>query len=106
MKLVSRLTELDGCAGALAGGKGANLGDMLRAGLPVPPGFVVTTDAYRFFVAANSLQAEIERLARSAPPDDLAALSAAADAVAALFAAATMPPEVAAAVREAYAALG
>lgn len=32
---------------ALAGGKGANLGELIRAGLPVPPGFVVTTDAYR-----------------------------------------------------------
>ena len=29
-----------------AGGKGANLGEMTRAGLPVPPGFVVTTDAF------------------------------------------------------------
>ena len=28
------------------GGKGANLGEMTRAGLPVPPGFVVTADAY------------------------------------------------------------
>lgn len=31
---------------ALAGGKGANLGELVRAGFPVPPGFVVTTDAY------------------------------------------------------------
>ncbi len=29
-----------------AGGKGANLGELTRAGLPVPPGFVVTADAY------------------------------------------------------------
>lgn len=32
---------------ALAGGKGANLGELVRAGFPVPDGFVVTTDAYR-----------------------------------------------------------
>ena len=32
---------------ALVGGKGANLGEMTRAGFPVPPGFVVTVDAYR-----------------------------------------------------------
>jgi phosphoenolpyruvate synthase/pyruvate phosphate dikinase len=36
-----------------AGGKGANLGALVRAGLPVPPGFVVLTGAYRAFVAAN-----------------------------------------------------
>src|SRR3954462_15335140 len=32
-----------------AGGKGANLGELTRAGLPVPPGFVLTTAAYRAF---------------------------------------------------------
>ena len=31
---------------ATAGGKGANLGELTRAGLPVPPGFVVTAEAY------------------------------------------------------------
>lgn len=40
----------------LAGGKGANLARLLSMDLPVPPGFVVTTGAYREFVAANSLQ--------------------------------------------------
>ncbi|MDX6702092.1 MAG: rifampicin phosphotransferase, partial [Baekduia sp.] len=33
-----------------AGGKAANLGELTRAGLPVPPGFVITTQAYREFV--------------------------------------------------------
>ncbi len=30
----------------LVGGKGANLGEMTNAGIPVPPGFIVTADAY------------------------------------------------------------
>ncbi|HEU5439603.1 MAG TPA: PEP/pyruvate-binding domain-containing protein [Ktedonobacterales bacterium] len=38
------------------GGKGANLGRLLRLGLPVPPAFVVTTAAYRAFLAANDLE--------------------------------------------------
>ncbi len=38
---------------ALAGGKGASLGDMTRAGLPVPPGFVVCADAFRSFLEAH-----------------------------------------------------
>src|SRR5262245_25340763 len=38
---------------ALVGGKGANLGEMARAGFPVPAGFCVTTAAYREFVAAS-----------------------------------------------------
>ena len=35
---------------SLAGGKGANLGEMTRANIPVPPGFVITTDAYFTFL--------------------------------------------------------
>jgi phosphohistidine swiveling domain-containing protein len=50
----------------LAGGKGANLGELVRAGLPVPPGFVVTTDAYRQFVGANDLTEQILDPRRSA----------------------------------------
>lgn len=42
---------------ALVGGKGANLGEMTRAGLPVPPGFCLTADAYRDFIAAAGLAA-------------------------------------------------
>ncbi|HMK73315.1 MAG TPA: PEP/pyruvate-binding domain-containing protein, partial [Myxococcaceae bacterium] len=38
---------------ALLGGKGANLGEMTRLGLPVPPGFTVTTEACRAFLAAG-----------------------------------------------------
>jgi pyruvate, orthophosphate dikinase len=38
---------------ALLGGKGANLADMARLGLPVPPGFIITTDACRSFSAAG-----------------------------------------------------
>lgn len=39
----------------LAGGKGANLARLWKMRLPVPPGFVITTEAYRAFLAANSL---------------------------------------------------
>ncbi len=43
----------------VAGGKGANLGELTRAGLPVPPGFVLTTDAYRAYVATTGIGDEI-----------------------------------------------
>ncbi len=44
---------------ALVGGKAGKLGELVREGLPVPPGFVVTTEAYRQFVAANGLDAVV-----------------------------------------------
>ena len=106
MRLVSWLADLGKGDAALAGGKGANLGELLRASLPVPPGFVVTTAAYRHFVAANSLQPQIERLAQAASPEDLSALTTAANAIADSFTRAIMPAELATAIREAYATLG
>ena len=44
--LVSRFEELRLGDAASVGGKGANLGEMTSAGLPIPPGFVVTAEAY------------------------------------------------------------
>lgn len=41
------LDDVAACDGELVGGKGANLGECVRAGLPVPPGFCVSTEAYR-----------------------------------------------------------
>ncbi|UMZ72795.1 PEP/pyruvate-binding domain-containing protein [Natranaerofaba carboxydovora] len=45
-----------------AGGKGTNLGEMITAGLPIPEGFVVLTNAYRRFVEGNNLAEKIKGL--------------------------------------------
>ena len=50
MSYVVEFADLGRADIAVAGGKGANLGELTRAGLPVPPGFVLTTAAYRAFV--------------------------------------------------------
>jgi pyruvate,water dikinase len=60
-----------------AGGKGASLARMAAAGLPVPPGFHVTTDAYRHF--ADGLRDQILRAVDTDRPE------VAADKIAALF---------------------
>jgi len=48
----------------LVGGKGANLGEMYSANLPVPNGFVVTAQAYEYVIAYNKLQPEIIKIIR------------------------------------------
>src|SRR5690606_1847335 len=47
---------------ALAGGKGANLGELIAAGLPVPDGFVVTTAAYAELIDRCGIAERIPRL--------------------------------------------
>ncbi len=79
---------------ALAGGKGANLGELVRAGLPVPRGFLVTTEAYATFVASNALVTT------------LAEPGAAPDTLRELVVAGIVPDEVRSDVLTAYAALG
>ena len=73
---------------AVAGGKGANLGELIRAGFPVPDGFVITTDAYAAAASAASID----------PTDPIAARARLMEMA--------VPPEVATAVRDAYRALG
>jgi pyruvate, water dikinase len=47
---------------SLVGGKGANLGEMVRVGFPVPNGFIVTAQAYYRFIAQNNLEQKISHL--------------------------------------------
>src|SRR5215218_1180386 len=57
--LVVDLARLDARDLNRGGGKAANLGELLRARFPVPPGFVVTTTAYDLVVRSNDLQRDI-----------------------------------------------
>jgi rifampicin phosphotransferase len=87
------------------GGKGANLGEMTAAGLPVPRGFCLTVAAYQQLIAEAGLWPQIETLLAAMPEDDVEALGTAAAAIRRLITEATMPAEVARAVTAAYAEL-
>ncbi|MFC4944353.1 PEP/pyruvate-binding domain-containing protein [Pseudonocardia sp. GCM10023141] len=63
MSMIRRFEDLGRGDIDIAGGKGANLGELTRAGLPVPAGFVLTTDAYREFVAESGIGPRIQELA-------------------------------------------
>ena len=89
----------------LVGGKGKSLARLARMGLPVPPGFHLTTAAYRRFVEANDMQPAIMGHAAGPTDDNLAALEHASAAIQGLFEAGVMPDEVATAIRQAYAEL-
>lgn len=90
---------------ARAGGKGANLAELVRAGFTVPPGFVVTTDAYRAFVEANQLQPRLLALADDISPNNPAALENTSAEIRALFEQGTLSLEIAADITSAYHAL-
>src|SRR5215207_8417303 len=90
----------------LVGGKGASLMRLATSGFPVPPGFLITTEAYRYFVAENNVQAVIDEALRGIDSSDPASLERAATAISEVFARGIVPQAIAAAVTQAYAALG
>jgi len=91
---------------ARVGGKCASLGEMTRAGVAVPPGFAVTTDAFAAMLAHHGLRDEIDRALDGVDPDDIDAVDRAAQAIRIRIRSHRMPPEVEAAIRGAYAAMG
>jgi len=88
------------------GGKGASLARLAAAGLPVPPGFHITTAAYRRFVAEHELQEQILAAVSAATPDQPATLEEASNQIGKLFAQSAILDDIAEAIRRAYADLG
>jgi pyruvate, water dikinase len=85
-----------------AGGKGANLGEMTAAGLPVPPGFVVGAPSYALFCDNGGLRDRIEERLSSVDVDDTAELDSATKEVRVMVEEEPVPEEVASEIRDAY----
>ena len=90
----------------VAGGKGASLAALAARGLPVPGGFLVSTAAYRAYVAHNDLGSAIDAALAGLDAQDPAVLEAASAAIRDLFSTGAMPSDLATALRDAYRALG
>ena len=88
---------------AAAGGKGASLARMRRAGFPVPEGFLVHTPAYREFLRINQLDEVIRGLLMGLDAQSPDALEAASAQIRARFRAGELPPGLAEEVRGALA---
>src|SRR5947209_13106787 len=88
------------------GGKGASLARLEAAGLPVPPGFHITTAAYRSFVTENGLQEQILATISASTADQPTSLEEASKKIGRMFAQGSMPAEIGEAIRQAYIAVG
>src|SRR6266496_2344223 len=88
------------------GGKGASLARLAAAGLPVPPGFHITTAAYHCFVEENGLQELILDAVAQVVADQPATLVEASGRIEKLFAQGSISDALAGAIRRAYADLG
>jgi rifampicin phosphotransferase len=98
-RYVLGLEEIDRTQVALAGGKGANLGELSRIeGIRVPAGFCVTTDAFRLMMTtAPGIDEQLDRLLRL-DPADRAAIRTLSAAIRRTIEGVPMPAELAAAI--------
>jgi len=87
---------------AYAGGKGANLGELTRAGLPVPPGFVIGAPSYGEFCEQSGVRSRLDALLADIDVEDGAALEAASAAARQAVLDAPMPPALREAIVSAY----
>ncbi len=90
LNYTQNLSELNKDSLAIAGGKGANLGELIKAGLPVPPGFIVTSGAYRGHLEASGLKERISARLENLKDQDMAAISDASTDISAWIEAAPM----------------
>ena len=90
----------------MAGGKGANLGEMTNARIPVPPGFIVTAAAYFGFVDATNLSDRIGKQLIGLDVDDSKQLQRVAGRIQQLILDSAMPDKLGNEIREAYVKMG
>ncbi len=94
MKDIFWFEELDRSSLAEAGGKGANLGEMLKAGFPVPPGFVASSGAYFKHLDHNDLREPITEMLVGLDVNDTAKLQDTAEKIQNMIIDGEVPPEI------------
>jgi pyruvate,water dikinase len=82
------------------GGKGANLGELTRVGVRVPPGFCVVAEALQYVLDTNVLTGRIAEIAAGLHYDDARSLEDETGRIRSLIAAATIPADLEQAIRE------
>ena len=87
------------------GGKNASLGEMINAGIRVPPGFAVTTDSYQQYVTETGINDDIFRILSEMKVGDIASQDEASEAIQQIIIGKTLPEKVKAAIKRDYKAL-
>src|SRR5260221_3722998 len=95
MEFTRNFTKLNKTNADLAGGKGASLGEMTRAGIPVPPGFVILADSFEYFIKETDLVQEIDSILHSVNHKEIHTVDTASDKIKGLILNARMPQAIA-----------
>ena len=105
MKLVEFFEELGKNDVDIAGGKGANLGELTNAGITVPPGFVITSETYDKFINETGIFDEIMGILDTIDVNDTKELQGASTRIKEIIMKAYVPDDIRTTIIEAYNAL-
>ncbi len=99
---VQKFEDLNKSDIAIAGGKGANLGELTQAGIPVPPGFVVTAETYQKFMEDTGINDKVLDILDKIDINDTKALQAAAEEIKSIIVETPIPDDMIMFIKEAY----
>ena len=102
MARVVTLSEVSESDLPLVGGKASKLGELVRQGLPIPPGFVLTTEAYDAFVGETVLKTELPAALESIQTDQPETIDTASQRIRHAFETAPFPPALQHEIETAY----
>ena len=100
MKYTKNFTELNKNDADIAGGKGASLGEMTQAGIPVPPGFVVLADTFDHFIKETDIVQEIDAILGTVDTHAVHTVDKASDKIQTLILNAETPKDIADEIKE------
>ncbi len=102
MQFVKNFAHIDKHDIALAGGKGASLGELTRAGISVPPGFVLLSFAFDSFLQQRDLSAEIDAALCAVNQEEIHTIENASEKIQALILSQDMPTEMAKEIKKSF----
>lgn len=106
MELIRPFAEVSKHDANIAGGKGASLGEMTQAGIPVPPGFVVLASTFERFIEETDLIVEIDAILDTVKHEEMHTVEHASEKIQALIHEAKMPEDVGADILKHFKELG
>lgn len=105
MELVRHFSKLSKGDADIAGGKGASLGEMTQAGIPVPPGFVVLSNSFEQFIKETDLVQEIDAVLATVDHRAIHTVESASEKIKELILSKDMPKDIEVDIEKAFAVL-
>lgn len=102
MEIIRNFGKLSRDDASLAGGKGASLGEMTQAGIPVPPGFVVLSAAFDQFLHETDLAQEIEAILEAVDHNAIHTVEDASEKIRGLIESREMPKDIAEEIKKEF----